>query len=94
MRAANPVSLTQNWRLRRDTTLFQQVVPADLHGRIFSLRLFIIRSTMPLGVLAGGALAELWGTRPVFGLLGGMIVLLGIAGLMIPMKLNQQDHAL
>lgn len=68
----------------QSTSLFQQTVPAHLLGRILSVRLFIIRSAMPLGVVAGGAMVELWGIRPLFALIGGLICLLGILGLTLP----------
>lgn len=66
------------------TSLFQMTVPKHLLGRILSVRLFIIRCTMPLGVVVGGVFAELWGIRPLFALIGGIICLLGILGLTLP----------
>lgn len=35
------------------TSLYQQTVPNEVMGSVFSVRYFIIRSAMPLGVLAG-----------------------------------------
>ncbi|MGC5325267.1 MFS transporter [Brevibacillus sp. SYSU BS000544] len=66
------------------TSLFQITVPKHLLGRILSVRLFIIRCTMPLGVVVGGVFAEIWGIRPLFALIGGIICLLGILGLTLP----------
>lgn len=77
-----------------NTGLFQLIVPKALLGRIFSVRSFIIRCTMPLGVLAGGWLSEIWGTRPLFVMIGGFLFLLGLLGFALPLKMNRHDQTL
>ncbi|NRG26850.1 MFS transporter [Bacillus circulans] len=65
-------------------TLCQQTVPNHLMGKIISVRSFIIRAMMPLGVLLGGALSELWGIRPLYILIGAIITIVSLVGLLSP----------
>ena len=65
-------------------TIFQQSVPNDMMGKVASVRLFIIRGTMPLGVLAGGILSEQWGIRPLYFLIGSIICTVSILGILLP----------
>jgi len=65
-------------------TICQQTVPNHLMGKIISVRSFIIRALMPLGVIAGGALSELWGIRPLYVLIGAIITTVSLVGLLIP----------
>ncbi|WP_342597990.1 MFS transporter [Psychrobacillus sp. FSL H8-0483] len=65
-------------------TIFQQSVPNDMMGKVASVRLFIIRGTMPLGVLAGGILSEQWGIRPLYFLIGSIICTVSIIGILLP----------
>ncbi|MUK88635.1 MFS transporter [Ornithinibacillus sp. L9] len=67
-----------------NTTLCQQTVPNHLMGKVFSVRLLIVRGMMPLGVLVGGVLSELWGVRPLYILIGSVICTVSIAGLLLP----------
>ncbi|MEC5424007.1 MFS transporter [Virgibacillus sp. C22-A2] len=67
-----------------NTTICQKTVPNHLMGKIFSVRLFIIRGAMPLGVLAGGLLSEVWGIRPLYILIGIIICSISIMGLLLP----------
>ncbi len=66
------------------TSLYQQTVPNHLIGKVFSIRLFIIRAVMPLGILIGGALGELWGIRTMFLLIGMIICLSSLLGMCLP----------
>lgn len=54
-------------------SLYQQTIPNHLMRKVFSIRLFIIRAAMPLGVLIGGMLGELWSIRAVFLTIGIII---------------------
>ena len=65
-------------------TIFQQLVPNELLGKVSSVRLFIIRSTMPLGVLMGSYLGELWGIRTLYLLIGAVICTMSLFGLLLP----------
>lgn len=65
-------------------TIFQQTVPNELMGKVASVRLFIIRGAMPLGVLIGGILSEQWGIRPLYFLIGSIICSVSLLGLVLP----------
>ncbi|WP_017471400.1 MFS transporter [Amphibacillus jilinensis] len=67
-----------------NTTLCQKIIPQHLMGKIFSVRLLIIRGSMPLGVLAGGALSNAWGIRPLYLLIGSMICTVSLLGIVLP----------
>ncbi|MGQ7280407.1 MFS transporter [Brevibacillus thermoruber] len=66
------------------TSLYQQTVPNEVMGSVFSVRLFIIRSAMPLGVLAGSSLSEWWGVRPLYLLIGVLISTMALIGMVSP----------
>lgn len=65
-------------------TICQQIVPNDLMGKVTSVRLFIIRAAMPLGVLTGSLLSELWGIRPLYFLIGSIICSVSLLGILLP----------
>ncbi len=45
---------------------YQQLVPDDLRGRVFAVRLLLAQAANPLGVLAGSAVGEVLGPSAVF----------------------------
>ncbi|SER77867.1 hypothetical protein SAMN05518872_1023 [Psychrobacillus sp. OK032] len=65
-------------------TIFQQTVPNELMGKVASVRLFIIREAMPLGVIVGGVLSEQWGIRPLYFLIGSIICIVSLLGIFLP----------
>ncbi|MEE3953462.1 MFS transporter [Peribacillus frigoritolerans] len=65
-------------------TIFQQTVPNELMGKVSSVRLFIIRGVMPLGVLAGSFLSEIWGIRPLYFFIGSIICTVSLLGIILP----------
>jgi MFS family permease len=67
-----------------NTTIFQQTVPNHLMGKVFSVRLLIIRGAMPLGVVTGGVLTEIWGVRPLYFLIGSIICTVSLSGIILP----------
>jgi MFS family permease len=67
-----------------NTTICQREVPNRLMGKVFSVRLLIIRGAMPLGVLIGGILSELLGVRPLYLFIGLLISGLSLAGMYMP----------
>ena len=67
-----------------NTTIIQKIVPNDLMGKVFSVRLLIIRGVMPLGVLVGGVLSEMYGVRPLYLLIGLLISIVSLAGICLP----------
>jgi MFS family permease len=65
-------------------TICQQTVPNHLMGKIFSVRLLIVRGAMPLGVLVGGLLSEILGVRPLYLLIGSIIFTVSLIGILHP----------
>ncbi len=65
-------------------TICQQYVPNELLGKVTSVRLFIIRASMPVGVLIGGFLGEIWGVRQLYICIGFIICITSILGLTLP----------
>ncbi|MFC0418571.1 MFS transporter [Cytobacillus solani] len=65
-------------------SIFQQIIPNHLMGKVISVRLFIIRGAMPLGVAAGSVLSELWGIRPLYLLIGSLICCVSLIGIFLP----------
>lgn len=65
-------------------TIFQQHVPNSMMGKISSVRLFIIRGTMLLGVMTGTILSEIWPIRLLYILIGSVICTVSILGLLLP----------
>src|SRR5699024_2358794 len=81
-----------------NTTICQQVIPNRLMGKVFSVRLLIIRGTMPLGILIGGVISESLGIRPLYLFIGLLISIVAFIGLTFPYfqfidnKLEPQDR--
>ncbi|MDT8860292.1 MFS transporter [Alkalihalobacillus sp. MEB130] len=67
-----------------NTTICQQTVPNHLMGKVFSVRLLIIRGAMPLGVLLGGVVSEMFGVRPMYLFIGLLISFVSIVGMCFP----------
>ncbi|MBE7121358.1 MFS transporter [Bacillus cereus] len=67
-----------------NTTICQQTVPNNMIGKVFSVRLFFIRSAMPLGVLLGGILSEMWGIRVLYFIIGSIICVTSLIGILLP----------
>ncbi|EJS68681.1 MFS transporter [Bacillus cereus] len=67
-----------------NTTICQQSVPNNMIGKVFSVRLFFIRSAMPLGVLLGGILSEMWGVRVLYFIIGSIICVTSLIGILLP----------
>lgn len=67
-----------------NTTICQKTVPNNLMGKVFSVRLLIIRGAMPLGVLIGGGLSEMFGVRPLYLLIGLIICVVSVVGMCLP----------
>jgi len=65
-------------------TINQQTVPNHLMGKVFSVRLLIIRSAMPIGVIVGGVMSEIWGVRPLYFLIGSVICTISFIGMIHP----------
>ena len=59
-------------------TLRQSVTPDHLLGRVTSTMIFLSIACAPLGSLAGGAMAELFGLRTTIGVAGVGGLMLGL----------------
>ncbi|MRX71875.1 MFS transporter [Bacillus lacus] len=67
-----------------NTSLVQKIVPQNLMGKVFSVRLFMIRAAMPAGVAAAGLFSDIIGIRGLFVLIGLIICTASAAGLILP----------
>lgn len=66
------------------TSLFQKIVPSQLMGQIFSVRLFLIRATMPLGILFATQMVEMSGIRFLYIMIGSFILIPALCGILLP----------
>ncbi|MFS0558133.1 MFS transporter [Brevibacillus sp. 179-C9.3 HS] len=64
------------------TSLYQLHVPSELMGRVLSVRLLIVRATMPVGVWLGGQLSDQVGIRPLYISVGACIVIASLTGIL------------
>jgi len=67
-----------------NTTIIQKTVPNHLIGKVFSVRLLIMRGSMLLGVLIGGVLSEVLGVRPLYLIIGLLISTVSLVGILLP----------
>lgn len=76
-----------------NTTLYQRWVPQELRGRVFAVRILLAQAGVPVGAAVGGIVAEIMGVRILFGMLGGLIMIIATICYLIPIfsKLNQQE---
>ncbi|MDP7980198.1 MFS transporter [Bacillus sp. WLY-B-L8] len=77
------------------TSLLQKIVPSHLMGQIFSVRLFLIRATMPLGILFAGQIVELSGIRILYIMIGSFIMIPALFGMLLPFFsfLNEENDS-
>lgn len=68
----------------QNITIIQQTVPNNLMGKVSSVRLFIIRGAMPLGVFVGSFFAEIWGIRTLYLMIGSIICATALLGIFLP----------
>lgn len=65
-------------------TIVQRVVPNDMMGKVTSVRLFIMRAVMPLGIVVSGYASSVWGIRPLYILIGTIICAASLLGMLLP----------
>ncbi|WP_413374877.1 MFS transporter [Alkalihalobacillus sp. 1P02AB] len=65
-------------------TLFQQIAPNHLMGKLASVRLFFIRIAMPVGVAFAGIMSEWLGIRALYLVIGSLICIVSLLGLLLP----------
>ena len=56
-----------------NTTLLQKLIPEEVRGSVFSMRLLVIRAAMPLGIIFAGQLGEVAGIRGLYLIVGLLI---------------------
>jgi MFS family permease len=56
----------------------QRIIPSDLRGRVISLTRAIAFTVQLFGALIGGLVAKRFGTDPIFGVCGGLLVITGV----------------
>ena len=78
-----------------NTTLYQRFVPKEVRGRVFTVRILMAQSAIPLGAFLGGGFAELWGIPPLFIAAGGVVLLSTVIAWFHPVfhRLNQKVPA-
>lgn len=64
-----------------NTSLYQLHVPPELMGRVLSVRLLIVRATMPVGIWLGGQLSDVVGIRPLYLSIGALLVIAALIGI-------------
>ncbi|WP_144557550.1 MFS transporter [Shouchella miscanthi] len=65
-------------------TICQKITPTHLMGNVFSIRLLLIRASMPFGILLGGTLGDLMGVRPLYLFIGFVISGTASLGMLLP----------
>lgn len=75
-----------------NTTLYQRFVPESLRGRVFTIRILLAQSGIPLGAFLGGAFAEIWGIPLLFILAGSLILIATLVAWVHPIfrQLNEE----
>ncbi|GAA5345102.1 MFS transporter [Planifilum fimeticola] len=78
-----------------NTTLYQRFVPKEMRGRVFTVRILLAQSAIPLGAFLGGGFAELWGLAPLFLAAAGVVILSTVIAWFHPVfhRLNQPAPA-
>ncbi|MCS1352352.1 MFS transporter [Mechercharimyces sp. CAU 1602] len=79
------VGLTAAQFVIRNTTLYQQYVPAHLRGRVFTLRMLLSRLGFPVGAVLGGVMGELVGIPALFTTIGTSLAFAGVIVWISPM---------
>jgi MFS family permease len=70
----------------------QRMIPSDFRGRVISLTRAIAFTMQLFGALIGGLVAKRFGTDPIFGVCGGLLVITGVVtGRRLIALLNTHD---
>lgn len=65
-------------------TILQHRIPRQIRGRVFGVQNMLINSAFTLPVVVFGLIADLWGILFSIAVLGGLLLLTGLAGLFLP----------
>lgn len=76
-----------------NTTLYQKRVPEHLRGRVFSIRILLAQSGMPVGAMVGGIVAEAWNIPVLFISIGCIMTLVILTSLVTPIFRQLNDQA-
>ena len=67
-----------------NTTILQRNVPKNVMGSVFSIRLLLIRTMMPLGILFARQTGDMLGQRNLYLIIGLLIFVIALCGLVLP----------
>jgi hypothetical protein len=67
------------------SSLWQQLIPGVMLGRVFGLMTTLAMGMNPLGLILAGALGQVFGLRQGLSIGGGAIVVLIVLAFMLPM---------
>lgn len=70
--------------LFRGESLCSQLVPDEQLGKVFFIRQLLLRSAIPLGILLGSQLGELWGIRSILFFIDSIIRICSLMGMLLP----------
>ncbi|MCX5725864.1 MAG: MFS transporter [Candidatus Saganbacteria bacterium] len=65
-------------------TILQSNIPRSIRGRVFGVQNMVINSGFTFPLLIFGAMADYFGLRAAFAVLGAILLLTGIAGIFVP----------
>ena len=65
-------------------TILQHKVPRQIRGRVFGVQNMLVNSAFTLPVVLFGFIADVWGILLAISVLGGLVLLTGLAGLFLP----------
>lgn len=75
-----------------NTTFYQKRVPNRLRGRVFSVRILMAQTGVPLGAGLGGILGEQLGVRFLFASMGMLVLAAITLALLSPVFFRLNDH--
>lgn len=67
-----------------NTTILQKSIPKQIMGSVFSIRLLLIRTMMPIGILFARQTGDLFGQRNLYFIIGLLIIGVAVCGLLFP----------
>jgi MFS family permease len=65
-------------------TLFQERTPPELMGRVVGFRFALVFGSMTIALALGSVLGEILGPAPVIAVFGGVTMIAGLAGYLVP----------
>jgi predicted MFS family arabinose efflux permease len=65
-------------------TILQHRIPRQIRGRVFGVQNMLVNSAFTFPVVLFGIVADLWGVVMAIGVLGGVVLAMGLAGIFLP----------